>query len=210
MTDPYLFNNVTISGLPGCGSTTLKDNLIVVLEKEGWVSFSGGEHMRAYAIEKGYFKLDEEGNLHHNATIFTDDFEREVDFGMRERLQKAEKQILEAWLSGFMAQGVPKVLKVLMYCSDESVRVDRVMNRDNVTAAAAIQNMHDRLAKNSQKWKGLYTDQWKEWVVQPGLVTPDEPIDFWNPRLYDLCIDTYKFNKEQSLQLVVDALKNKP
>jgi cytidylate kinase len=207
MNDSYLFNNVTISGLPGCGSTTLKDNVIVALESEGWVGFSGGEHMRAYAIEKGYFKLDEKGNLHHDATVYSDDFDREVDFGMRERVEKGNKQILEAWLSGFMAQGVPKVLKVLMLCSDESVRVDRMMNRDNVTADDAIQNMNERLTKNSEKWKRLYADQWKEWVVGTGLAAENEPIDFWNPRLYDLCIDTYKFNKEQSLQLVLNALK---
>lgn len=203
------YRNITISGLPGCGSTTLLNLLRVELGPDSWTGFSGGEHMRAYAIEKGYFKVDENGELHHDATVYPDDFDRQVDFGMRQRLQDGEKQILESWLSGFMAQGVEGVLRVLMVCSDEAVRIDRVVNRDEVTVEEARDNMQARYEKNLEKWSKMYGEQWREWVVGPGTLGPDQPIDFWHPNLYHLVIDTYKYSKEQTLQLVLDALEAK-
>lgn len=201
------YRNITISGLPGCGSTTLLNLLRVELGPEGWTGFSGGEHMRAYAIEKGYFKVDEHGELHHDATVYPDDFDRQVDFGMRQRLQDGEKQILESWLSGFMAQGVEGTLRILMVCSDEAVRIDRVVNRDEVTVEEARDNMQARYDKNLEKWSKMYGEQWQEWVVGSGTLDADQPIDFWHPNLYHLVIDTYKYSKEQTLQLVLDALE---
>lgn len=203
------YRNVTISGLPGCGSTTLLNLLRVELGPENWTGFSGGEHMRAYAIEQGYFKIDEHGELHHDATVYPEDFDRQVDFGMRQRLQETEKQILESWLSGFMAQGVEGTLRILMVCSDEAVRIDRVVNRDEVTVEEAKENMQARYDKNLEKWSKMYGEQWQEWVVGAGTLGPDQPIDFWHPSLYHLVIDTYKNSKEQSLQLVLDALEAK-
>ena len=38
-----------------------------------------------------------------------------------------------------------------MTCSDKAVRVDRIVNRDGVTADAAIKNMQERYEKNSEK-----------------------------------------------------------
>jgi len=46
-------------------------------------------------------------------------------------------------------------------------------------------------------------------VVDTGKVNKDEPIDFWRPDLYDVVVDTYSMNKEQTLKKVLDALKNK-
>lgn len=203
MSEKSHYHNITISGLPGCGSTTMLKMLRSHFD--GWTGFSGGEFMRDYAIKQGLFVGD--SALHHDATAYPPDFDRQVDMGMRQRLETSEHQILESWLSGFMAQGVTKTLKVLMTCSDEAVRVDRIVNRDNVTPQQAIENMHTRLRKNSEKWRGMYAKEWNEWVVQNGIMTADDPIDFWNPKLYDLVIDTYKLSREQSLQTVLDAIQ---
>jgi hypothetical protein len=61
------------------------------LKFDGWKGFSGGEFMRAYAAEKGLF--DSSNKLHHDATVYNDDFDRQVDMGMREKLQ-TEKNAL--------------------------------------------------------------------------------------------------------------------
>lgn len=207
MSEKSRYYNITISGLPGCGSTTMLKMLKEHFASAAWTGFSGGEFMRDYAIKQGLFA----GNsaLHHDATAYPPDFDRQVDMGMRQRLENGEHQILESWLSGFMAQGVLGTLKVLMTCSDEAVRVDRIVNRDNVSPQQAIENMHTRLRKNSQKWSDMYAKEWSEWVVKNGLLNPDDPIDFWNPKLYDLVIDTYKLSREQSLQTVLDAIQPK-
>ena len=199
----FAYKNVTISGLPGAGSTTLMAMLKDALT--GWRGFSGGEFMRMYAAENGLF--DKNNKLHHSSMVYGDDFDKKVDFGMREKLLTQGKWILESWLSGFMAQEVPGVLKVLVVCSDEAVRIDRIINRDGVTVDVAKKHIHTRYQENLAKWTRLYADQWQEWVVDTGKVSQAQPIDFWLPDLYDVVVDTYSTNKEQTLNKVLDALK---
>lgn len=199
------YRNITISGLPGCGSTTLLNLLREELKFEGWKGFSGGEFMRAYAEEKGLFA--EKGELHHDASHYEDGFDRQVDFGMREKLTSQEKWIIESWLSGFMAQGVPKVLKILMICSDDAVRVDRIVNRDSVTAEEAKNNIASRYEHNLEKWARMYHQEWQKWVVEVGKAKTSDPIDFWRADLYDCVIDTYGTNQQQTLEKVLKALQ---
>lgn len=203
----FNYRNITISGLPGCGSTTLLMELKEKLKVDGWIGFSGGEFMRAYAIEKGLFNPSE--SIHHSATVYSDDFDRQVDFGIREKVTNQEKWIIESWLSGFMAQNVPGTLKILMTCSDDAVRIDRIVNRDDVDVSTAKANIYNRYQGNLLKWQRMYANEWQEWVVKTGKLGATEPIDFWRRELYDLVIDTFSNNKEKTLQLVLDAIEKK-
>jgi len=201
----YAYKNITISGLPGAGSTTLLAHLKEALKFDQWTGFSGGEFMRAYAAENNLF--DSKLKLHHSSMAYGEDFDRKVDMGIREKLEKENHWIIESWLSGFMAQQVKGTLKVLMICSDEAIRIDRVVNRDSVTVEDAKANMHKRYIENLQKWSKMYAKEWQEWVVKTGTVKADDPIDFWRPDLYDVVLDTYSLSKEQSLTKVLNALK---
>lgn len=163
--------------------------------------------MRAYALEKGLFK--ESGNLHHSATDYEDDFDRQVDMGIREKVSSDQGWIIESWLSGFLAQGVEGTLKVLMKCSDDAVRIDRIVNRDGVTPQEAKKNMRKRFQQNFSKWKRLYSSEWNQWLVKTGKVKESDPIDFWREDLYDIVIDTYSTNQQETLKIVLDAI-NKP
>ena len=133
------FRNVTIAGLPGAGSSTLGINLAKAI---GWEYFSGGDFMREYAIAKGLFEKNNQ--MHHPATVYSDDFDRQVDYSIRERLVKDNGLIVDSWLSGFLAQGTDGVLKVLMRCSNDAVRVDRIVNRDNVSVDRAKDHIFER------------------------------------------------------------------
>lgn len=195
------YRNVTISGLPGAGSSTLGKGLA---EKLGWEYFSGGDFMRAYAIEKGLF--DKDKTVHHDATVYSDDFDREVDYGMREKMRTRGEKVYDSWLCGFLAQGISGVLKILVTCSDDAVRIDRIVNRDQVTIEEAKKHIFDREQKNLLKWRRMYAKEWEEWVVRRGIVVPNDPIDFWNPKLYDLVIDTFSTSKEETLRLALEAL----
>lgn len=201
------YKNITISGLPGCGSTTLLKELKEKLSSDNWIGFSGGEFMRSYAIEKGLFNPDK--STHHSATVYNDDFDRQVDYGMREKVSNQEKWIIESWLSGFMAQNVPGTLKILMTCSDDAVRIDRIVNRDGVDVMEAKESIHNRYQGNLEKWQRMYSKEWQEWVVAKGKLSKSEPIDFWREELYDLVIDTFSNNKEKTLQMVLDAIEKK-
>jgi cytidylate kinase len=201
------YKNITISGLPGSGSTTLLELLKEELEDNGWIAFSGGEFMRAYAIEQGLY--DPTVSSHHSATVYGEDFDRKVDYGIREKVSEDEKWIIESWLSGFMAQNVPGTLKVLMVCSNDAIRIDRLVNRDGVDVEEAKKNISNRYKSNLDKWSRMYDKEWQQWVVETGKAKASDPIDFWRADLYDLVIDTYSNNKEQTLNLVLDAIKKK-
>lgn len=188
------FKNITISGLPGAGSSTLGKGLGKELN---WKYFSGGDFMRRYAIEKGLF--DKNCQLHHKATVYGDDFDRKVDFGMRESFEKETKKIYDAWLAGFVAQGVKGVLKVLLYCSSDEVRVDRIVNRDKISVEEAKKHIFEREEQNIQKWTRMYAKEWQEWVGKG-------PVNFYNPKLYDLTIDTYANDRDKTLKLVMEKL----
>ncbi|MCL2110357.1 cytidylate kinase family protein [Microgenomates group bacterium] len=196
--------NVAISGLPGCGSTTLLGGLKSRLQFHGWTGFSGGAFMRAYAIEQGFFN----GNSteHHNVEAYPDDFDRQVDYDIRHKLQTQEKWIIESWLAGFFSQGIKNTLKVLMTCSDVSVRIDRVVNRDGLSVQDAKRNMASRHKTNLKSWSKMYAKEWQEFVVDRGILPASAPIDFWHPALYDLVIDTYSTNRKECLDLVIETL----
>ena len=188
------YRNVTISGLPGAGSSTLGKGLA---DKLRWEYFSGGDFMRAYAIKNGLF--DKKAKVHHPATVYGDEFDRKVDYGMRQTLQKEQGKVIDSWLSGFVAQGLTGVLKVLLYCSSDGVRVDRIVNRDKVSVDEAKIHIFDRERQNLSKWSRLYQKEWQEWVG-------GGKVDFYNPKLYDLTIDTYANDREATLKKVLNKL----
>ena len=203
----FAYKNITISGLPGAGSTTLLAMLKDALKFDKWSGFSGGEFMRIYAAENNLF--DSKLKLHHSSMAYGEDFDRKVDMGIREKLETQNRWIIESWLSGFMAQGVKGTLKILLICSEDAVKIDRIVNRDAVTVDKAKHNISQRYKENLQKWSRMYSKEWKKWVVDAGKVKEKDPIDFWRPDLYDVVIDTYSLNKEQTLRKVLNALKKK-
>ncbi|MBU0974201.1 AAA family ATPase [Patescibacteria group bacterium] len=206
ITTNFKYNNITISGFPGSGSTTLLNMLKKSenLKFEGWSGFSGGDFMRSYAKEKGLFV--ENAGVHHDSRHYEDDFDRQVDMDIREKLTNDSGWIIESWLSGFMAQNIAGTLKILMTCSNKAVKIDRIVNRDTITPSAAIANMNDRYAQNLSKWQRMYKKEWDEWVVKTGKAKTSDPIDFWRPNLYDIVINTYSSNQQETLKIVIDAI----
>jgi len=188
------YRNVTVSGRVAAGTSTLSDLLV---EKLGWTKWSGGEFFRDYC-KKHNIPLEEAGLRGDNLT-------REVDYRMRKRLKEEQGLVLEAWLSGFVAQQVEGVLKVLLTCNDD-LRVDRFVNREGVTVKEAVEHIKRRETENVRKWRRVYAKEWEGWVVKPGTALPDDEIDFWDPRLYDLVIDTYSHSREETLRKVLHAL----
>lgn len=195
------YNNIAISGLPGAGSTVLGKELA---QRLNWRYYSGGDFMRQYAIEKGYF--DPSKTTHHDATVYPDDFDRQCDYGVREKMEKESGSVYESWLSGFLAQGVPGTFKILVYCSDDAVRVDRISNRDDISIVDAKVHIFEREKRNLDKWIKMYDKEWEEWVVKAGTLSKDEAIYFWRPELYDLAIDTFRLGKEETLGRALEAI----
>lgn len=178
------YSSIAISGPPGAGRSTLLRNLKPIVESWGWKTFSGGEWARQFAIQTG--KHNPNDKKHHLATDYSDDIDHQIDAAMREKLQDpAAHYAVESWIAGWNMRGLPHVLKVLLTCND-ALRIDRLVNRDNLTVDQAKTHIQMRQEANFAKWKRMY-----------GVT------DFWDPKYYDLVIDTYSNGPKQTLDLVL-------
>lgn len=181
------YSSIAISGRPGAGRSTLLQNLKRHLEPLGWEFFSGGEWARTFAIEQGKHRSDDP--KHHKATDYGDEIDHKIDAEMRQKLSDPNVHVaVESWIAGWNMRGLPHVLKVLLMC-DEALRIDRVVNRDNLTVEEAKHHLQEREEANLAKWKRMYATS-----------------DFWDPKHYDLIINTYAHGPTETLDLVLQAL----
>lgn len=174
------YRNITVSGKIAVGTTTLAKSLSGLL---GW------RHINAGFIQREY---DRTHNIHENmqgAAARSDSHENEVDAMTKNMLETKDHLVYEAWLSGFMAKDIKGVFKVLLTCSQEAIRIDRVVNRENITVEEAKQWIKRREEENTVKWKKLYGN-----------------FEFWAPEHYDLVIDTYSSGRMETLGKVLDAV----
>ena len=183
----FEYNNITISGGIAVGTSTLVKNLKHYLAPAGWRFFSGGEFMRDYAIRHGLIPRSDP--LHHMATVYSDEFDRQVDNDSQERLKKEKNLVIEAWLAGFFNRNNSHVLKVLLICSNDDIRVDRLANRENISIEVAKHQLRIREETNFKKWQRLYGD-----------------YNFFDPKYYNLIIDTYNSGPIETAGKVLDTL----
>lgn len=171
---------ITVSGKIAVGTTTLTKNLVRTL---GW------KHINIGSVQRQFDKKNKINEKKQGALSRTDDHEKEID-AMTEQLLKTEKEIIyEAWLSGFFARNHKDILKVLLICSHDDIRVDRVANRDNMTVEQAKHWIKQRESENIIKWERLYGD-----------------YDFWDPKYFNLVINTYRSGPMETLGKVLDKM----
>lgn len=175
-----MYRNITISGLVCTGTTTLSK---LLTDKLSWARYSTGELFRKYCQERN-LPLEETSLRPDSVTL-------EIDGMVKEKLQKENNLIMEGWLTGFLARDLKDVFKILLVC-DESLRIDRLVNRDGKTVEEAKKEIEVRERENLKKWTRIY-----------GV------SDFWEPKYYDLTIDTYENSKEEVLEKTLRALSSK-
>jgi len=181
------YASIAISGRPGAGRSTLLKNLTPILTSLGWETFSGGDWARQFAIKTGKHNPDD--ITHHSATDYGDEIDHQIDAAMRKKLSDPAVHIaVESWIAGWNMRGLKHVLKVLLMC-DDALRIDRVVNRDNISVGEAKKHLWEREEKNLAKWKRMY-----------GVT------DFWDSKYYDLVINTYSHGPLETLDLVLQAL----
>lgn len=174
-----MYKNIAISGGIGVGTTTLMKNLHKHLEKEGWRARSTGQIVRDYTKE----------NVLPTATLVSDEFDRKMEAEVERILKDQDKQIIEGWLAGFVSRNNPEVLRILVTCSDLSLRIDRVANRDSLTIEKAKEFIKEREEENFKKWRRLYGK-----------------YDFFDPSFFHVVIDTYSSGPMETVGKVLDAL----
>ncbi len=182
--------NITISGRIATGTTTLAKNLA---EKLDWELLEGGELFRKFHEEQ----------LNDKTEIAVDKRPDDIDLEYEEKVKNILKtqshQIIQSHLAGFDAQGIDGVYKIVVICEDENgtdktdIRIDRLVNRIGSNVSEAKREIAEREKNNLDKWRRLYAENDPNWV-------------YWDPKYYDLVINTYSHNAEQSLNLVIEKL----
>lgn len=180
---------ITISGKICTGTTTLAQNLEKVL---GWRRLEGGELL--------WEPLRKELGLEESQTeLRPDEEDLKFDAALKEKLKKENGLILESHLAGFNAQGLEGVFKILLVCEDEkgedqvAIRIDRMVNRNGTTVEEAKRHLEEREEKDLEKWRRLYGKGDRGW-------------DPYDPKYYDLVINTYGHNQEETLKIALEAL----
>ncbi|MFZ6034830.1 MAG: AAA family ATPase [Patescibacteria group bacterium] len=174
---------ITVSGKIAVGTSTLARNLSRIL---GW------KYVNVGAIQREFDRKQGINENRQGAASRSDAHERSMEEKTMEMLKSKSNIVYEAWLSGYVARGVEGVLKVLLVCSHDDIRVDRVVNRDGLTVDAAKAWMKQREEENVKKWQKLYGAH-----------------NFWDPKYYDLVIDTYQTGPMETMGKVLDRLGKK-
>ena len=180
--------NITVSGRIGAGATTLAKNLAGVL---GWDILDGGKLMRKIQADLGA-AVEE-------ALKRPDHFDIEYEESVKKMLKDESHHIIQSHLAGFDAQGIPQVFKILVVCEDEEgndkkeVRIDRLVNRDGTAVKQAKHETIERDRQDLEKWRKLYANNDQNWV-------------YWDKKYYDLVINTYSHNQEETLRMALKAI----
>jgi len=168
------YNKITISGKICTGKTTVRK----LLEKKlGWKTFSTGELFRQYA--KAH-KIDLNAAEEQNEKIT-----KEIDGQVIKLLKTKKKLIIDSWLAGITAQGIPKVLKVLLICQDR-IRYQRFAKREYIDFDEAKKEVEERFSNWSKKIKKIY-----------------HRTDFYKPSNFDLIIDTSYITPQAVLRQIL-------
>ena len=172
------FENITISGGVSTGKNTLLDNLKPYLEPQGWKFTSGGQILRDFAKEYVQPLASLADKKIHNMID-----ERTV------KLLKNGHYIIEAWLAGFFAKNMKNTLRVLLVCKDNALKIDRVVNRDKISVDMAKKYIKEREDTNFREWRKYYGN-----------------YNFFDPKYYQLVIDTYTSGPMETLGKILDKL----
>ncbi|MEA3487799.1 MAG: cytidylate kinase family protein, partial [Euryarchaeota archaeon] len=133
---------LTISGLPGSGTTTVAKLLSKELSLE---LISAGAVFRQMAAEKNLPLEQFSGMAEANC-----DFDRVIDERQREEAMKSENAIVEGRLSGFIVPDAD--LKIWLKAPVE-IRAKRITVREKITYDEALHAMKSRERSEYKRYK---------------------------------------------------------
>ena len=158
---------VTVSGLPGSGTTTLAEALSSRFDLE---HVSSGDVFRAMARERGV-TLAEFGRIAEEDP----EIDREIDERQREIARERDDVVMEGRLSGWMVEDAD--LRVWLAAPLE-VRAERVADREEQTVEEAHDEIEKRQNSESRRYREIHG------------------IDIGDLSVYDLVIDTSHWGQE--------------
>lgn len=180
---------ITVSGRIASGSTTLGRKLA---EELSWKHIEGGEIF--WEIVRGKLKLDPK-----DTNLRPDSEDKLFDDSLRKILAEEKNTVLETKLAGFFGKDLNDVFKILVICEDvqgvdqTQIRIDRLVNREQMSVADAKEEVLNREKNDVEKWRRMYAEDDKSW-------------SYWDQKYYDLVINTFLHDPEESLTMALDAV----
>lgn len=180
--------NITISGRIGAGATTLAKKLSAKL---GWKVLEGGDIFEKIHKELGVSQTD--------ALKRPDHFDLEYEEKVKKILGEEKHYIIQSHLAGFDGMGIDGVFKIFVACEDSDgndkpeIRIDRLINRDGISVQEAKNEVFEREKQHTEKWRRLYANNDPGWA-------------YWNRKYYDLVINTYAHNQEETLKIAIEGV----
>lgn len=189
VTLPYRI--ISVSGRIASGSTTLAKRLA---QEFGWKHIEGGEIFWEAVRQK--MGLDAK-----DTNLRPDEEDALFDAKLKKILQEDKDIVLETKLAGFNAQGIDGIFKILVVCEDingndsTDIRIDRLINREGLGVQEAKAEVLEREKNDLEKWRKLYAGGDPAWV-------------YYDSKYYDLVINTYSHNQDETLALALKAIKD--
>jgi len=171
---------ITVSGLPGSGTTTISRLLAGYYELE---LISSGEIFRRLAKERG-MTLAEFGALAEKDPSI----DLAIDKNQRAIIRCQDNLVLESRLAGHMASGVPNVLKIWVK-APLPVRVKRIQKREK---AASFDEEFKKTVLREKSEALRYMNYYN--------------IDIGDLSIYDIVIDSERWNQYQTLDILRVAI----
>lgn len=138
---------ITISGLPGSGTTTASR---LVSTELGLEHVPGGEVFRQMAAEAGMSLADFGVHAHDHPEI-----DRELDHRLEERARLGDC-VIESRLAGWIAhQAALRSVRVWVQCDDDE-RARRVAERDDTSVEQALADNTARAAVEHLRYESVY------------------------------------------------------
>jgi cytidylate kinase len=146
----------------------------------GWKHVSSGEFVRQWYKEHN-IPLEE-------ADKIPEEVDRNLDMGLKKMMGEKIGIVFESHLGGFLAKDLPKTFKVLCR-ADDKVRMERAAKRDGVSIEEAKKVSEKRSTTLYDKFNRLYGVE-----------------NVFDPKYFNLIVDTTKMSKEDVLQEVINKL----
>jgi len=171
---------VTVSGPAGSGKSTLAAALAETL---GYEHVSGGDIFRSLADERGYSLVE------FNELAEEDDqIDRDLDRRLRNIAEERDDLVLESRLAGWMA-GDYADLRVWLDAPLD-VRATRIADREAKPVDAVREETRTRAASEARRYEEYYG------------------IDIDDHSIYDLTVNTARWDADATLGLVREAVTN--
>lgn len=182
-------NIIIISGLSGCGKTTLARRLA---KRYGLEFYDAGKAFIELAARKGFkpggadWWETEEGRRFLKARAENLEFDKELDKIVLERISKGNVVVTSRTMPYLSKEGIK-----IWIATSQAERARRTAARDKIKVEEALSKNQERDKTDAQIYEKLYN-------FKLGDLAP-----------FDLVIDTDKLTSEQTEQAVVKFLESK-